>query len=44
MTDVHKEKRYSAMQDEVDSLHENHTYELMELPKGEKALINKWVY
>ena len=40
MTDVHKEKRYSAMQDEVDSLHENHTYELMELPKGKKALIN----
>ena len=32
------------MQDEMDSLHENHTYELMELPQGKKALRNKWVY
>ena len=33
-----------AMQDEMDSLHENHTYELVELPKGKRALRNKWVY
>ena len=32
------------MQDEMDSLHENHTYELVELPKGKRALRNKWVY
>ena len=32
------------MQAELDSLHENHTYELVELPKGKKALKNKWVY
>ena len=32
------------MQDEMDSLHENHTNELIELPKGNKALLNKWVY
>ena len=32
------------MQDEMDSLHENHTYELMELHEGKKALRNKWVY
>ena len=32
------------MQDEMNSLHENHTYELMELPEGKKALRNKWVY
>ena len=32
------------MQDEIDSLHENHTYELVELPKGKRALRNKWVY
>ena len=32
------------MQDEMDSLHENHTYELVELPKGKRALWNKWVY
>ena len=44
MTDVHKEKWYNAMQEEMDSLHENLTYELMELPDGKKALRNKWVY
>ena len=28
----------------MDSLHENHTYELTELPKGKKAIMNKWVH
>ena len=28
---------------EMKSLHENNTYELMELPKGKRALKNKWV-
>ena len=32
------------MQDEMDSLHENHTYELTKVPKGKRALRNKWVY
>ena len=32
--DTHSRKWLSAMQDEMDSLHENHTYELVELPKG----------
>ena len=32
------------MQDEMDSLHENHTYELKEFPKGKRMLLNKWVY
>ena len=32
------------MQDEMDFLYENHTYELVELPKGKRALRNKWVY
>ena len=32
------------MQGEMDSLHENHTYELTELPKGKRVLWNKWVY
>ncbi|KAL0804806.1 hypothetical protein Bca101_097296 [Brassica carinata] len=31
------------MQDEMQSLHDNHTYELMKLPKGKRALKNKWV-
>ena len=44
ITDVHMGMWYNAMQDETDSLHENHTYELMEFPEGKKALRNKWVY
>ena len=32
--DTHNCKWLSAMQDEMDSLHENHTYKLVELPKG----------
>ena len=38
--------RYSwvqAMQDEINSLHKNNTYELVDLPKGKKALRNKWL-
>ena len=33
-----------AMQEEKNSLHKNKTYELVELPKGKKALRNKWVF
>ena len=44
MANEHKEKWQSAMQDEMDSLHENYTYDLVELPKGKRALRNKWVY
>ena len=44
MTDVHKEKWYNVMQEEMDSLHENYTYELIEALEGKKALRNKWVY
>ncbi|GJY93566.1 putative RNA-directed DNA polymerase [Tanacetum coccineum] len=32
------------MQDEMNSLHENNTFELVKLPKGKRALKNKWVY
>ena len=32
------------MQDDMKSLHENHTYELVKLPKGMRALKNKWVF
>ena len=28
----------------MNSLHKNKTYELIELPKGKKALRNKWVF
>ena len=33
-----------AMQEEVRSLLENHTYDLVKLLQGKKALRNKWVY
>ena len=33
-----------AMQEEMHSLLKNDTYELVELPKGGKALRNKWVF
>ncbi|GAA0140593.1 hypothetical protein LIER_01908 [Lithospermum erythrorhizon] len=33
-----------AMKDEMQSLISNQTWELVELPKGKKALHNKWVY
>ena len=44
IADKHKGKWLRAMQDEMDSLHENYTYDLVELPKGKRALRNKWVY
>ena len=44
MVHEHKEKWLSAMQDEMDSMHENYTYDLVELPKGKREPRNKWVY
>ena len=32
------------MQEEVRSLLQNHTYDLVKLPQGKKAIRNKWVY
>ena len=42
----HKDKQswMQAMHEEMNSLHKNNTYELVELPKGKKALRNKWVF
>ena len=42
--DTHNQKWLSAVQEEMDSLYENHTYELIELLRGKKALQNKWVF
>ena len=44
MEDEHKNQWIEAMQDEMKSLHENHTYELVKFPKGMRALKNKWVF
>ncbi|KAM2860463.1 hypothetical protein COP2_025757 [Malus domestica] len=38
------DKWMKAMESEMDSLLNNDTYELVELPKGRKALKNKWVF
>ena len=32
------------MQDEMESLQKNHTYEIINLPHGKKDLKNKWVF
>ena len=42
--DEHKNQWIEAMQDEMKSLHENHTYEMVKLPKVMRALKNKWVF
>ena len=39
-----KNEWVKAMQEEMRSLLENHTYNLVKLPKEKKALKNKWVY
>jgi hypothetical protein len=44
VSDEHKNEWSEAMQDEMKSLYENDTFELVSLPKGKKALKNKWVY
>jgi len=44
MKDEHKSEWVDAMQDEMQSLHDNHTFELVKLPKGKRALTNKWIY
>ena len=44
MADESREKWLNAMQEEIESLHANYTYDLVELSKGKRALMNKWVY
>lgn len=44
MEDEHKKEWVEAMQDEMTSLYENNTFELVKLPKGKRTLKNKWVY
>lgn len=41
--DNHKEEWLKAMQEETQSLHENLTYKLVDLPKVKRTL-KKWVY
>ena len=39
-----KEGWLQAIQEEMMSLYENHAYDLVKLPKGNRVLKNKWVY
>jgi len=32
------------MQDEMKSLHDNHIYDLVKLPKGKRALETRWIF
>ena len=41
---VTKKEWVKVVQEEVRSLLENHTFDLVKLPQGKKSLINKWVY
>lgn len=43
ISNTHKVEWIKSMQYEMESLHENHTYELVELPKERRDLKNKWV-
>jgi hypothetical protein len=44
MENENKKELNKTMQQEMYSLHMNHTYELVKFPKGKKVLKNKWVY
>jgi hypothetical protein len=39
-----KKKWEQGMKEEMDSLVNNHTWDLVQLPVGKRALQNKWVY
>ncbi|RDX94527.1 hypothetical protein CR513_23084, partial [Mucuna pruriens] len=44
MESEERQKWLDTMQDEIKSLHDNHTYDLVKLPKGKKVLENRWIY
>lgn len=44
LSNEEKDLWLEAMQEEMDSLKKNQTYELVKLPKGKKVLKNRWVF
>ena len=44
MSHDHKEEWLESMHDEIKSLQDNHTYDMVYLAKGKRSLKNKWVY
>lgn len=39
-----KEKWQAAIEEEVEALKRNNTWELVELPSGKKVIDNRWVF
>ena len=44
MESEEKRKWLDVMKDEMKSIHDNHTFDLVKLPKGKRALDNMWIY
>jgi len=44
MESDHKKEWFEAMNDEMKSLYDNQTFDLVKLPEGRRALKNRWVY
>ena len=44
MESEQKKEWLEAMEDEMKSLRDNHTFDLVKLPEGKRALKNRWVY
>lgn len=42
--DNHKYEWFKAIPEEIQFIHENLTYKLVDLPKGKRELKNKWMY
>ena len=41
---LESEQWKEAMQQEIDSIHKNHTWDLVDLPEGKKPIGTKWVF
>ncbi|RDY04142.1 hypothetical protein CR513_12178, partial [Mucuna pruriens] len=44
MESEERQKWLDAVQDEIKSLNDNHTYDLVKFPKGKKVMENRWIY
>ena len=44
MKSEEKEKWFDVMKDEIKYFHDNHTFDLVKLPKDRKPLKNRWVF
>ncbi|CAL8081537.1 unnamed protein product [Prunus armeniaca] len=44
LTHNQQDEWLKAMHEEIQSLHDNHTYDMVNLPKGRRTLKNKWLY